>query len=437
MKRNAIIVLALILACMTICTGVANAQVTSASGSRPYINVYGQTFKKITIGIPPFKGEKADRSTSEMSDVLNKDLDLSGFFITAPASLIDKELLNEGIDKTEVKFASWRSLGIDLVCKARVQVVGAELTLEAYVYDTVDGFMMLAKRYKAKPGEWRRVTHRLADDIIFAATGEKGIMSSRVLFTAGRKKLKEIYISDFDGQNLTRLTNYGSITLSPSLSPNGKYLAYTSYKEGKPNLYITDFDRKNEIFVDHSDGVKIGTAWLNNSTLVYSHVSGKASTIYAFDIGSRSKRVMYQHDGILTSPTTSPDGSKLVFVSDMYGSPQIFSKTLPSGEVKRLTYSGKYNSAPSFSPKGDLIAFICNVGSFEVCTMNADGSNQRVLTNDNTVNDSPHFSPCGRYIIYSSMKGGINKINIMLFNGENKKTLRLTGSAEEQPKFVP
>ncbi len=429
MKRNNVLMMAIALTLIMVCASAANAKV--------YLDVYGTTFKKITIGIPAFKSEKLDKSTADMSDVLNRDLDLSGFFITAPASLIDKELINEGIEKSEVKFASWRSIGIDLVCKARVQVAGGELTLEAFVYDTLDGSIMLAKRYKAKTGEARRVVHRLADDIIFAATGEKGICSSRILFTAGRRSLKEVYISDFDGQNVSRLTNYRSITVSPSLSPNGKYLAYTSYKEGRPNLYVTDFDHKGEIFVDRSEGMKIGTAWLNNSTLVYSHTSGRTSTIYAFDVGSRSKRVILQRDGILTSPTVSADGSRLVFVSDMYGTPQIFSKGLPSGEIKRLTYSGKYNSAPSYSPKGDLIAFICNVGSFEVCTMNSDGSNQRVLTNDGSVNDSPQFSTCGRYIIYTSMKGGVNKVNVMLFNGENKRTLRFTDFAEEQPKFVP
>ena len=115
------------------------------SHAKVYLDIYGTTFKKITIGVPAFKGEKADKSISEMSDVLNKDLDLSGFFITAPSSLIDKELLNEGIEKTEVKFNSWRSIGIDLVCKARVQVVNGELSLEAFVYDTLDGSMMLAK----------------------------------------------------------------------------------------------------------------------------------------------------------------------------------------------------------------------------------------------------------------------------------------------------
>lgn len=407
-----------------------------ASHAKVYLDVYGTTFKKITIGVPNFKG--TDRSATDMSDLLNKDLDLSGFFITAPASLIDKELLNEGVEKQEVKFANWRSIGIDVVCKGRVQTTGNEVTLEAFVYDTLDGSMMLAKRYRAKQSEWRRMTHRLADDIIFAVTGEKGIMSSRILFTAGGRNLKEVYLADFDGQNMSKLTSYRSITLSPSMSPTGQYLAYTSYKEGRPNLYITDFDKKNEMFVDRSEGMKIGMAWLNKSTLIYSHTSGRTSTIYAYDVGSRSKRALVQREGILTSPTVSPDGSRLVFVSDMYGSPQVFSKALPNGEIKRLTYHGNYNSAPSFSPKGDLIAFIAKIeGGFEVCTMTPDGANQRVLTNDHTVNDSPQFSPCGRYIIYSSMKGGVNKINVMLFNGENKKTLQFTNSSEEQPKFAP
>jgi Tol biopolymer transport system component len=69
--------------------------------------------------------------------------------------------------------------------------------------------------------------------------------------------------------------------------------------------------------------------------------------------------------------------------------------------------------------------------------MNSDGSNQRVLTNDGTVNDSPQFSPCGRYIIYSSLRGGKYATYIMLFNGDNKRLLKFTDYNEEQPRFVP
>jgi TolB protein len=410
----------------------------ATSEARVYLDVYGTSFKKITIGVPNFKSEKADRMPADMTDLLNKDLDISGFFITAPNSLIDKELIDEGIEKRDINFGSWRSMGIELVCKGKVELKDGELALETSLYDTLDGSLLLAKRYRAAQGEWRRIVHRLADDILLAVTGEKGILSSRVLFVAGARSLKEVYTADFDGQGLKKMTDNRSITLSPSMSPGGKYLSYTSYKEGRSNLYVINTEKNTEVYVDRSEGMKIGTTWLNKSTIVYSHTSGRTSSIFSYDVDSHSKKTLLQKEGILASPAMSPDGSKMLFVSDMYGSPQIFVRVNSSGEIKRLTYYGNYNSAPSFSPKGDLITFVSKLeGGFEICTMNADGSNQRVLTNDGTINDSPQFSPCGRYILYSSLRGGKYSAYFMLFNGDNKRPLKFTDHNEEQPRFAP
>ncbi len=113
--------------------------------------MYGTSFKKITIGVPNFKGEKADKLSADMTDLLNKDLDVSGFFITAPNSLIDKELLDEGIERRDINFGSWRSMGIELVCKGKVEIKGADLTLEVSLYDTLDGSLLLPKRYTHRP----------------------------------------------------------------------------------------------------------------------------------------------------------------------------------------------------------------------------------------------------------------------------------------------
>jgi len=406
--------------------------------ARVYLDVYGTSFKKITIGVPNFKGEKADKLSADMADLLNKDLDVSGFFITAPNSLIDKELLDEGIERRDINFGSWRSMGIELVCKGKVEIKGADLMLEVLLYDTLDGSLLLPKKYTTSPKEWRRVVHKLADDILLAVTGEKGILSSRVLFVAGARNLKEVYTADFDGEGLKKMTNNRSITLSPSMSPGGKYLAYTSYKEGRSNFYVMDVEKNSEVYADRSDGMKIGTTWLNKSTIVYAYTSGGTSAIVSYDLEKHSKKTLLQKEGILTSPAMSPDGSKMLFVSDMFGSPQIFVRDNASGEIKRLTYYGNYNSAPVFSPKGDLITFVSKLeGGFEICTMNADGSNQRVLTNDGTINDSPQFSPCGRYILYSSLRGGKYGAYFMLFNGENKRPLKFTDYNEEQPRFVP
>lgn len=402
-----------------------------------YLDVYGKSLKKITIAVPYFKSDKITRLRMDMTELLNKDLDMSGFFIPAPQTLFDRELLDEGIEKREIRFGNWRSLGVELICKGLLQEKDDDLILDVYVYDTLDGTLVHANKYKGKADGWRRIVHKLADDIIFAVTGEKGIMSSRIVFVSGYRGKKEIYAADFDGYNVKRLTNYNSITLSPSVSPNSRYLAYTSYVRGRPNLYILDMEKNIEVFVDTDSGMKTGTSWKDKGTFTYSFTSGRRSIIYTVDVGSRTKKPILSGDGIYASPSFSPDGTKMVFVSDMHGTPQIFLKDMITGETKRLTFSGDYNTAPTFSPKGDLIAFVSKIeGSFEICTMNPDGSNPRLLTNGG-LNDSPHFSPCGRYIIYSTLKGNRYSISIMLFNGDNKRTLKFTEGDETQPVFMP
>jgi TolB protein len=320
------------------------------------IEVIGQSYKKVTIATPPFKSDNGTKVKTDMGDLLAKDLDLSGFFIVAPKSVMDRELTEEGIDKKEIRFENWRSLGIELVCKGLLQTQAGGLTLEIYLYDSSDGTLLFAKRYRTIPDEWRRLTHRLADDIIQAVTGERGIMSSRVLFVAGGRQGKDIYMSDFDGAGQRKLTDYGKITLSPCLSPDGKYLAFISYKEGPSNLFVLDVEKNREIYANRDGGMKLPSTWLDKRTLVYTHTSGKYSTIYAENVETKEKRVLMRQEGILASPGFSTDGKKMVFVSDMYGTPQVFIRDLSSGETKRLTYVGTYNTTPVLSPKGDLIA---------------------------------------------------------------------------------
>ncbi len=221
------------------------------------------------------------------------------------------------------------------------------------------------------------------------------------------------------------------------MSPDGKYLAFTSYKSGMPNLYVIDVATKREVYVDKQPGMRIGTGWQNGRTLAYAHVLGRSSTIYSVNVETRERTVLLKRDGILSSPTFSPDGSKMAFVSDMYGGPNIFIRDMASGDIKRISRFGNYNTSPAFSPKGDLIAFVSKTGGgLQICVMDTDGSNARVLS-DGGVNDSPNFSPDGRYIIYSNQSGGRKTIHLMLYNGENKRELKLTGSDETQPRFMP
>ncbi len=110
------------------------------------------------------KGRATKLSLNTSIDVV---LDMSGFFVVAPRSMMDKEFLSEGVDKKSIRFEQWRSLGVELLCKAVVQEKDNTFSVEAYLYDTSDGELVFGKKYGGvAPSEWRRVVHRLADDIV-------------------------------------------------------------------------------------------------------------------------------------------------------------------------------------------------------------------------------------------------------------------------------
>ncbi len=151
--------------------------------------------------------------------------------------MMDKDFLSEGVDRESIRFDQWQSLGVELLCKATVEEKENAISLSAYLYDSGDGSLLFAKKFEAASADWRRMVHRLADEIILQATGEKGIIDSRIVFVGGRK---DVYVSDLDGGGARKLTTDNRLIVSPSISPDRKYLAFTSYKEGKPCLYVSD-----------------------------------------------------------------------------------------------------------------------------------------------------------------------------------------------------
>ncbi|MBP1731591.1 MAG: TolB, N-terminal domain protein [Deltaproteobacteria bacterium] len=145
--------------CVWLAISLFLISVALPASAKVSLDIYGQSYKKITIATPPFKGtDSASKLKTDMPDLLAKDLDMSGFFIVAPKTVMDRELTAEGVEKKDIRFENWRSLGIELICKAVAQVQNGGLTIESYLYDSSDGTLLFAKRYRTKTDEWRRRT---------------------------------------------------------------------------------------------------------------------------------------------------------------------------------------------------------------------------------------------------------------------------------------
>ena len=120
---------------------------------------------------------------------------------------------------------------------------------------------MLGKRYKASPQLLRKVLHRFADELVLQLTGKRGIAETQIAFLAQEESGKEVYLLDFDGYNLKKLTRDNTVNLSPAWSPDGKWIVYTSYAARNPDLVMINTAGEKRQTLNRFPGLNAAPAW--------------------------------------------------------------------------------------------------------------------------------------------------------------------------------
>ncbi|NHQ60616.1 Tol-Pal system beta propeller repeat protein TolB [Chlorobium sp. BLA1] len=406
----------------------------TAAESGEYIAIRKEGASKIALVLdrPDAKGRKESEWAGNIDAVIHEGLDFTNYFSVIAPPLNVKEVVDK--ETVRVNFSALNSVGAEVYAGGRVFEKSGQVTLDMEVFESAGGKSLLKKSYKGRKDELRTIGHAFCADLVELLTGKKSVFGSRIVFVSNKTGFKEIYECDFDGYGLEQLTNTKSITLTPALSPDGKYLAYTDFTAGHPALYIRNLSDRKTSFVS-KNGISIDPGWRGSSevatTLSY---EGDQEIYLVRPDGSVSRRVT-NSKGIDVSPTFSPDGSKMAFVSSRNGLPQIFVQDIHSGEVKRLTFSGRYNTQPSWSPSGDKIAYTTweKNGEINIFVINADGSSLRQLTRNAQENEAPSWSPDGEMIVFSSNRQGAKKLYVMSASGENQRRLLQVDGEQMQP----
>ncbi len=376
--------------------------------------------------------------TEALSGTVQRDLKISGYF-----NLIDKAAFTaasktEGMDP---QFRDWFNIGTQGLVKVGYRIVGTEVEVDMRLYAVDAGKRVelpapydKAQKFPLDAAKLRWHAHGFVNEVIRYYTKSPGFFHSRIVFVKRVKRGKELFMVSADGRDETQLTKTGGINMLPSLR-NGR-IYFTSFRAGGPHLWMINGGEARSF--SSFSGLNTGAVLSPDGKAVAATLSKDGNAeIYLLnpDSGAVIKRLTNSW-GIDTSPSWSPDVSQIAFVSDRFGSPQIWIMSKDGGNLRRLTFNGDYNQTPAWSPRGDKIAFTArderNV--FDLFTVNIGTGELTRLTQNQGNNEEPTWSPDGRFICFTSTRSGESKLYIMTVDGRVQTQIS-TGKGEYLTPF--
>ena len=155
--------------------------------------------------------------------------------------------------------------------------------------------------------------------------------------------------------------------------------------------------------------------------------------LWVMDWDGANPKQLTKHGTIALAPTWSPDGKKMVFTSYLRGTPALFVLTPHEGYLRLLWDKGGVNSSATFSPEGDRIAFASSVdGNTDIYVMSVEDGEPRRLTTARGIDTQPSWAPNGRQIAFTSTRSGTPQIYLMDADGSNVRRLSFEGGFHDE-----
>jgi TolB protein len=306
------------------------------------------------------------------------------------------------------------------------------------------GQQAMGKEYSGSIANPRLYAHTIADEIHQTQRALRGVARTKLAFSTdrdgermkgptGARDISNIWIADYDGANEKRVTVTKSLDITPAWKPDGRALAYTSYRRGFADIFVSFiFEGRMTNPAKGSDGVNnYLPAWSpDGSKLAFMSSRDGNPEIYVMNSDGSNMRRLTNHPGGDATPTWSPTGTQIAFTSDRSGQPQIYIMNVDGTDLRRISTGTNHADRPTWSPAPfNEIAFTgrSSAAGYDIFVYDFSRGTSVTITDGRGSNESPAFAPNGRHLAFTSSRSGKYQIFTIARDGKDLRQITRTG----------
>jgi TolB protein len=396
----------------------------------------------IPIAVVPFGSPAAPAASFDVAQLVSDDLARSGRFRATDR----KDMIEQPHTGAGISFDDWRRLNNDYMVVGQIQPLAPDrynITFE--LYNVLTRQRMLGYQISANNAGLRLASHQVADMIFEKILGIRGAFATHIAYVSVLGSLPHrdyrLIVADADGENPRVVMQSNEPLMSPAWSPDGQNLAYVSFEDRLPSVYVQFLKTGERRRVSARAGVNQAPAWSPDGKKLALTLSTRDGNldIYVMDLATSVLTRITDDPAIDTEPQWSKDGQSLYFTSDRAGGPQIYRIGTQAGDKpRRLTFQGSYNARPRLSPDESQLSFVTQEdGGYRIATMDLRGHGDVQVLTKGHFDVSPSYAPNGAEIIYASRDRGRGVLALVSADGRVQERLVSSEGELQEPAWGP
>ncbi len=419
-------------ACLALC--FCFAQNARAAGGMASVIGAGQSMVRLVQATPMGSTSRA----AAMQKAIDYNMSLLPFVTVLDPNGIPGGAAVSAPTGQGVDFRRFGLAGADMLITAN-WLSSSQVELRAF--EVSEGRFMFGNRYDVGGGD--DALHDVADkfcaDFLDVVIGRGDFFRSTMAFirSDGDRK-KDVWAVRPNGRYLRRITNMPGEALSPTWSPDGRFVLFTHIDARTHALGVWDSVTRSVQRIKFPGNTVIGPCFMPDNRVAVSLTDGRNPSIFLLNHVFQKERKLDDSTAIDVSPSVDATGTKMAFTSDRMGNPHIFLKDLRTGATRRITTQGKYNTDPSISPDGTVIAFArLEAGGHRIFVHDLVTDQEQQISFGPGSDEQPAFAPDSYFIAFMSTRGGKRQIYITTRKGGVAKLLPTGAGDASFPAWGP